>query len=231
MVSFAYFQAFKFPDSMNVHFQCVIQVCRYNCPEPKCGHPGLEYGAPASGLSQEYGAPLHQGLSSEYGAPPSSEYGIPPAFPDPRHPSGPAGAYRYINCQIVFFFQNNFNSVIVSNASFMSILSAASPIQTSFRHRKLKLHPPRRAPLRGTRRRPAARRKAHRTTSTCRRLLHLVTRRRTTLSRGKEPWAPTSSRATWPPLAVDQGQSRDCRPSCEASGDEDTLKTWKTTKT
>ena len=26
VLSFAYFQAFKFPDSMNVHFQCVIQV-------------------------------------------------------------------------------------------------------------------------------------------------------------------------------------------------------------
>ncbi|KAK2703392.1 cuticlin-4-like [Artemia franciscana] len=36
VVSYAYFQAFKFPDSMNVHFQCVIQVCRYNCPEPRC---------------------------------------------------------------------------------------------------------------------------------------------------------------------------------------------------
>lgn len=36
VVSYAYFQAFKFPDSMNVHFQCVIQVCRYNCPEPQC---------------------------------------------------------------------------------------------------------------------------------------------------------------------------------------------------
>lgn len=36
VVSYAYFQAFKFPDSMNVHFQCVIQVCRYNCPEPVC---------------------------------------------------------------------------------------------------------------------------------------------------------------------------------------------------
>ena len=30
------FQAFKFPDSMNVHFQCVIQVCRFNCPDPVC---------------------------------------------------------------------------------------------------------------------------------------------------------------------------------------------------
>ncbi|PBC27519.1 Cuticlin-1 [Apis cerana cerana] len=64
VVSFAYFQAFKFPDSMNVHFQCVIQVCRYNCPEPKCGHPGLEYGAPAApGLAHEYAAPpVHQSL-------------------------------------------------------------------------------------------------------------------------------------------------------------------------
>lgn len=94
VVSFAYFQAFKFPDSMNVHFQCVIQVCRYNCPEPKCGHPGLEYGAPAGGITHEYGAPVSQGLSSEYGAPPVPEYGVPPAYPDPRHPSGPAGAYR-----------------------------------------------------------------------------------------------------------------------------------------
>lgn len=36
VVSYAYFQAFKFPDSMNVHFQCVIQVCRHECPEPVC---------------------------------------------------------------------------------------------------------------------------------------------------------------------------------------------------
>ena len=28
VVSYAYFQAFKFPDTMNVHFECVIQVCR-----------------------------------------------------------------------------------------------------------------------------------------------------------------------------------------------------------
>nr|NVI73339.1 dusky-like protein [Cucujiformia] len=91
VVSFAYFQAFKFPDSMNVHFQCVIQVCRYNCPEPKCGHEGLLGGG---GLGDH-------GLNTEYGPPPASvlggslggEYGPPPAFPDPRHPSGPAGAY------------------------------------------------------------------------------------------------------------------------------------------
>ena len=44
VVSYAYFQAFKFPDSMNVHFQCVIQVCRFECPEPACeGDPTAEY--------------------------------------------------------------------------------------------------------------------------------------------------------------------------------------------
>ena len=55
VVSYAYFQAFKFPDSMNVHFQCVIQVCRYNCPDPVCGDslqdksaaPGSFYSGPA----------------------------------------------------------------------------------------------------------------------------------------------------------------------------------------
>ena len=52
VVSYAYFQAFKFPDSMNVHFQCVIQVCRFNCPEPVCpesdGAPGLDTYSPQS---------------------------------------------------------------------------------------------------------------------------------------------------------------------------------------
>ena len=85
VVSFAYFQAFKFPDSMNVHFQCVIQVCRYNCPEPKCGHAGGH-----AGISSEYGLP---GPSGDYG-PPAGDYGVPPAaYPDPRHPADASGAY------------------------------------------------------------------------------------------------------------------------------------------
>ena len=29
VLSYAHFQAFKFPDSMEVHFQCTIQICRY----------------------------------------------------------------------------------------------------------------------------------------------------------------------------------------------------------
>ena len=49
VVSYAYFQAFKFPDSMNVHFQCVIQVCRYSCPDPVCA--GGSSSSPASPAS------------------------------------------------------------------------------------------------------------------------------------------------------------------------------------
>lgn len=44
VVSYAYFQAFKFPDSMNVHFQCVIQVCRHDCPPVNCdGDPSNDF--------------------------------------------------------------------------------------------------------------------------------------------------------------------------------------------
>ena len=39
VLSYAHFQAFKFPDSMEVHFQCTIQICRYRCPE-QCSRPG-----------------------------------------------------------------------------------------------------------------------------------------------------------------------------------------------
>ncbi|KAL7034506.1 hypothetical protein ACKWTF_007992 [Chironomus riparius] len=84
VVSFAYFQAFKFPDSMNVHFQCVIQVCRYNCPEPKChGQGALAGGYELPGPSGEYGGPH---LAPEYGVPPA-------AYPDPRHPADTDGAF------------------------------------------------------------------------------------------------------------------------------------------
>ncbi|XP_055695192.1 uncharacterized protein LOC129796998 isoform X2 [Lutzomyia longipalpis] len=82
VVSFAYFQAFKFPDSMNVHFQCVIQVCRYNCPEPKCGH--------------------HGGLGlGDYAGALGGEYGLPPAFPDPRHPADASGAYSENQADVI----------------------------------------------------------------------------------------------------------------------------------
>ena len=50
VVSYAYFQAFKFPDSMNVHFQCVVQVCRSQCPQPQCGN-ALPAPAPSTNRS------------------------------------------------------------------------------------------------------------------------------------------------------------------------------------
>ncbi|XP_015108784.1 uncharacterized protein LOC107035732 [Diachasma alloeum] len=59
VLSYAHFQAFKFPDSMEVHFQCTIQICRYHCPD-QCSetggiegpgflenhHPDVGYGLP-----------------------------------------------------------------------------------------------------------------------------------------------------------------------------------------
>nr|NVI73417.1 dusky-like protein [Cucujiformia] len=135
VVSFAYFQAFKFPDSMNVHFQCVIQVCRYNCPEPKCGFPGSEYGVPALG-----GSGHGNNLNAEYGPPPLPEYsGLPAAFPDPRHPSGPTGAYSEPNPDIVPAPQAQTSSSSTSNPS---NLSSPAPQTNSQTGNDLHLPPP-----------------------------------------------------------------------------------------
>lgn len=58
VLSYAHFQAFKFPDSMEVHFQCTIQICRYQCPDQCTDNnnlldvhhlsagPELQYGPP-----------------------------------------------------------------------------------------------------------------------------------------------------------------------------------------
>ena len=63
VLSYAHFQAFKFPDSMEVHFQCTIQICRYACPDqcPSAGAPA--YSAPAAAAAP---APVKQ---EAYGAP------------------------------------------------------------------------------------------------------------------------------------------------------------------
>ncbi|KAH8273475.1 hypothetical protein KR018_002958, partial [Drosophila ironensis] len=42
VLSYAHFQAFKFPDSMEVHFQCTIQICRYHCPEQCSAETNLQ---------------------------------------------------------------------------------------------------------------------------------------------------------------------------------------------
>lgn len=62
VLSYAHFQAFKFPDSMEVHFQCTIQICRYACPEQCPSAGGSQYTAPAPAQSapvksEEYGSP------------------------------------------------------------------------------------------------------------------------------------------------------------------------------
>ena len=60
VLSYAHFQAFKFPDSMEVHFQCTIQICRYACPEQCPSAGGTSYTAPAASApvkNEEYGAP------------------------------------------------------------------------------------------------------------------------------------------------------------------------------
>jgi hypothetical protein len=55
VLSYAHFQAFKFPDSMEVHFQCTIQICRYQCPD-QCSDPSsLLHGVAVSDTG--YGPP------------------------------------------------------------------------------------------------------------------------------------------------------------------------------
>lgn len=73
-------------------------MCRYNCPDPKCGGQHLGLGG---GIPGEYGLPQIAGntiSSAEYGPPEydRSDYGhgVPPAaYPDPRHPADVAGAF------------------------------------------------------------------------------------------------------------------------------------------
>lgn len=62
VLSYAHFQAFKFPDSMEVHFQCTIQICRYQCPDPCSDHH-----AAGSSVSE-----THVNVK------PEGSYGVPP---------------------------------------------------------------------------------------------------------------------------------------------------------
>jgi len=70
VLSYAHFQAFKFPDSMEVHFQCTIQICRYQCPEQCVGETAPAapvqpqgndgYGSPKAPATSQYGAPANR---------------------------------------------------------------------------------------------------------------------------------------------------------------------------
>lgn len=73
VLSYAHFQAFKFPDSMEVHFQCTIQICRYQCPE-QCSE---------SPLLLESQALLETHHHHHHPHPDSASYGLPPPIPLP----------------------------------------------------------------------------------------------------------------------------------------------------
>merc|ERR1719210_3313065 len=72
VLSYAHFQAFKFPDSMEVHFQCTIQICRYQCPD-QCEAPkpaSDSYGSPSAPAQgpDSYGSPVAAPIAT-YGKP------------------------------------------------------------------------------------------------------------------------------------------------------------------
>lgn len=52
VLSYAHFQAFKFPDSMEVHFQCTIQICRHQCPEQCSSGPNTIGGSNGESYSE-----------------------------------------------------------------------------------------------------------------------------------------------------------------------------------
>jgi len=89
VLSYAHFQAFKFPDSMEVHFQCTIQICRYACPDQCPSQGGGTSYAPAPAPS----APQPQ-KNDDYGAPvaaPQSSYSGPNKARTKRY-----AAYGYV---------------------------------------------------------------------------------------------------------------------------------------
>lgn len=69
VLSYAHFQAFKFPDSMEVHFQCTIQICRYQCPD-QCSEPNGIQG-------------IHNGILELSHGTAEGAYGPPPPPPLP----------------------------------------------------------------------------------------------------------------------------------------------------
>ena len=57
---------------MNVHFQCVIQVCRNQCPEPKC-----DGGVPGLGGDLGYAASANKAVGVDPRVPSSAQTGTP----------------------------------------------------------------------------------------------------------------------------------------------------------
>ncbi|KAG7190927.1 hypothetical protein KM043_006983 [Ampulex compressa] len=76
VLSYAHFQAFKFPDSMEVHFQCTIQICRYQCPE-QCSESSPLLDSSGSGILENH---HHHSQANVH---PDAGYGLPPPIPLP----------------------------------------------------------------------------------------------------------------------------------------------------
>ncbi|GJQ74750.1 putative zona pellucida (ZP) domain protein [Trypoxylus dichotomus] len=72
VLSYANFQAFKFPDSMEVHFQCTIQICRHHCPDQCSDINGLH------GLNNGILEVGHSAPENVYGPPPPPPLAIDP---------------------------------------------------------------------------------------------------------------------------------------------------------
>lgn len=69
VLSYAHFQAFKFPDSMEVHFQCTIQICRYQCPD-QCSDPHGHLHNNHAGLLEAHASHGGPAIDTGYGLPP-----------------------------------------------------------------------------------------------------------------------------------------------------------------
>lgn len=64
VLSYAHFQAFKFPDSMEVHFQCTIQICRNQCPD-QCSNSAIQPRQPGGETQpQTYGRSRRSAVDS-----------------------------------------------------------------------------------------------------------------------------------------------------------------------
>ena len=86
---------------MNVHFQCVIQVCRYNCPDPVCPEESAsQQSINVTPASASYSVNSNAGTVTGDGALAPDTYVVNPRVPSVlpatrRHFRKPLGATRF----------------------------------------------------------------------------------------------------------------------------------------
>lgn len=83
VVTYAFFHAFKFPDSMAVHIKCKVEICRYGCPD-HCQSPAA-YVVREQEVSNNY---QQSGNRRVYQNPQPQVQPQPAYNPDPRTPLG-----------------------------------------------------------------------------------------------------------------------------------------------